>query len=413
MISQVVRFLKGYVRIRISSREPERFLNLCAKNRLLLFQIEENRGTCEMDISLSDFFKLRPICRKTHTRIHILRKKGLPFFFLRNRKRKALFAGLAFCFLLLYLLSARIWNIHVDGNYTYSTQSILQYLEGQNIRHGITKRKLSCADISAGIRENFPDMIWVAAKIRGTRLIISVQENMDSVPQEENTDDTAPSDLVATKSGEIMQMVTRQGIPQAQVGDLCEKGQILIRGVVDIMNDNGELVRQELVPADGDVYIKTAYSYYKEFPLAYDKRVYTGKTRKNLVLQIHSLEIQAGLPGRSFGHFDQVGKFHTLKLTENFYLPIVYGKNTAYEYKIIKKKYSHDQAEALARDYILRFLDEIMEKGVEILENGVKIEVTEDRCISRGTIYGIEKNGDCVPLKAPAETPIAGNTHAQ
>ena len=413
MINQIVRFLKGYVRIRISSQEPERFLNLCAKNNLLLFQIEEKNGTCEMDISLSGFFKLQPICRKTHTRIHILRKRGIPFFFLRNRKRKALFMGLALCFVLVYLLSTRIWNIHVDGNYSYSTQSILAYLEGQDIRHGIAKRKLSCADISAGIRENFPDMIWVAARIRGTRLLIAVQENMDSMPQEENTPDPKPSDLVATKSGEIMQMVTRQGIPQAQVGDTCEKGQILIRGVVDIINDDGQLVRQELVPADGDVYIKTAYSYYKEFPLAYEKRVYTGKTRKNLVMHIHSLELQAGLPGHPFDHFDQVGKFHTLKLTENFYLPIIYGRNTVHEYQIVKKKYSKEQAEALARDFILRFLDEIMEKGVEILENGVKIEVTKDRCISRGTIYGLEKNGDRVPLSGRQETSKAEKSEEQ
>ena len=234
-----------------------------------------------------------------------------------------------------------------------------------------------------------------------------------SMPQEEDTSDPKPSDLVATKSGEIMQMVTRQGIPQAQVGDTCEKGQILIRGVVDIINDDGQLVRQELVPADGDVYIKTAYSYYKEFPLAYEKRVYTGKTRKNLVLQIHSLEFQAGLPGHPFDHFDQVGKFHTLKLTENFYLPLIYGRNTVYEYQIVKKKYSKEQAEALARDYILRFLDEIMEKGVEILENGVKIEVTKDRCISRGTIYGLEKNGDRVPLSGRQETSKAEKSEEQ
>lgn len=414
MIDQIVRFLKGYVRICINSRDPERFLNLCAKNNLLLYQIEESRSGCELDIGLADFFKLRPICRKTHTRIHIIQKRGIPFFFLRNRKRKAFFVGLALCFVLLYLLSVRIWNIHVDGNYSYSTQSILRYLEEQDIRHGIAKRKLSCADISAGIRENFPDMIWVSAKIRGTRLLISVQENMDSLPQQKEDGGTiAPSDLVATKNGEIMRMVTRQGIPQAQVGDSCEKGQVLIRGVVDITNDNGELVRQELVPADGDVYIKTAYSYYKEFPLTYDKRVYTGNTRMNVVLQVHSLEIQAGLPGHPFEHFDQVGRFHTLKLTENFYLPVVYGKNIAHEYQIVKEKYSPEEAQELAKGFILRFLDEIMEKGVEILENSVKIEVTENRCISKGTIYGLEKNGDSVPLTEHRETPAAENTDEQ
>ena len=70
-------------------------------------------------------------------------------------------------------------------------------------------------------------MIWVAARIRGTRLLIAVQENMDSMPQEEDTSDPKPSDLVATKSGEIMQMVTRQGIPQAQQDSMGGKGRQL------------------------------------------------------------------------------------------------------------------------------------------------------------------------------------------
>ncbi len=397
MIDQIIRYIKGYVRIRVSSPEMERFLNLCANNGLLLYRIEDFGGGCELEIGLSDLFRLQPICRKTHTRIHIVLKKGLPFFFHRNRKRRALFAGIVICFGLLGLLSTRIWNIHVDGNHSYSTQAILQYLESQEVRHGIAKKDLSCAKIAAGIREHFPDMIWVAAKISGTRLVISVQENMDPVP-EKASDAGAPSDLVATKDGEILRMVTRQGIPQAQVGDQCEKGQILIRGLVDIINDNGELVRQAQVPADGDVYIKTAYPYYKEFPLTYEKRIYTGRTRKSFVVQIHSLELQAGLPGRSFTHYDRVGRFKDVKLTENFYLPISYGTDIAHEYRIVEKRYTEEEARALAREQILAFLDEMMEKRVEILENNVTIEVTQTKCISKGTVYGLEKNGEPAPL---------------
>ncbi len=396
MIDQIIRFWKGYVRIRIQSRETERFLNLCANNHLLLHRIQETPGGCELEISLSDFFRLQPICRKTHTRIHIILKRGLPFFFHRNRKRKALFVGVFLCFGLLGALSTRIWNIHVDGNYSYSAQEILQYLEEQDIRHGISKKDLSCSEISAGIRQHFPDMIWVATRISGTRLLIQVQENMDPIPPKEEA--KGPSDLVATKSGEILRMVTRQGIPQAQVGDRCEKGQILIHGLVDILNDNGELVRQAQVPADGDVYIKTAYPYYKEFPMTYEKRVYTGKTKESLSLQIHSLSFSVGLPGRAFSHCDRVGKFHTLKLTENFYLPVVFGKNVSHEYNIVQKEYSQEEAKELAKGQILDFLDEIMEKGVEILENNVTIEVTKNRCISKGTVYCLEKNGELVPL---------------
>ena len=41
-----------------------------------------------------------------------------------------------------------------------------------------------------------------------------------------------------------------------------------------------------------------------------------------------------------------------------------------------------------------------MEKGVEILENNVTIEITKDQCISKGTIYGLEKTGKSAPLSS-------------
>ena len=111
-------------------------------------------------------------------------------------------------------------------------------------------------------------------------------------------------------------------------------------------------------------------------------------------------------------HYDRVGRFKEVKLTENFYLPIAYGNKISYEYRIIEKEYTQEEARALAKDQILFFLDQILEKGVEILEKNVTIEVTETKCISKGTIYGLEKNGKAVPLSLSEqpEQPIERTT---
>src|SRR5699024_2138828 len=100
---------------------------------------------------------------------------GLPFFFYRNKKRKAFFIGIFLSFFILCLLSRYIWNIHVEGNLYNSTQSILNYLEEIGVHHGSLKKDLDCGEIAEQMREEFQNMTWVSAKISGSRLILEIK----------------------------------------------------------------------------------------------------------------------------------------------------------------------------------------------------------------------------------------------
>ena len=186
-MNRLIRYLKGYVHIRLISREPERFLNLCAHNRILLWRLVSRDGFYEMYLSAADFFRLHSLCRKSGSRIKVIGKYGLPFFLYRNRKRKAFFLGILLCMCLLYVLSLFLWNIHVSGNYANSTGTILAFLEQEGITHGILKAKLNCSEIAALLREEFSNITWVSAKIEGTQLILEVKENVDGYVAEEET----------------------------------------------------------------------------------------------------------------------------------------------------------------------------------------------------------------------------------
>ena len=93
MIQSLFRYLKGYVKIRITGYSPERFLNMCCFHGIRIWELKSVGNAYEMYISLAGFRKLRPFARKTHMRIYVTQRNGFPFFVQSYRHRGALFAG--------------------------------------------------------------------------------------------------------------------------------------------------------------------------------------------------------------------------------------------------------------------------------------------------------------------------------
>lgn len=116
MFAEKLKFFQGYVRVRLTGYAPERFLNLCSNRNILIWNLEYREEHYEFCISVRGFRQLKPLLRKTKTRLIILQRYGLPFWLHRYRKRKLFFGGIFFCGAALYVLSLFIWNIQIQGN---------------------------------------------------------------------------------------------------------------------------------------------------------------------------------------------------------------------------------------------------------------------------------------------------------
>lgn len=198
MLTAFSRYLKGYVRIRLTGYSPERFLNLCKAHHLTVWDLQ-NRGLAyEMNLTIGDFRKLAPLRRKTRAHLVVQERHGLPFFLHRYRKRKMFAVGILLCISFLYVMSLYIWNIHIEGNESQTTEVILDYLEAEQVVHGMLKDEVDCKKIQSLIRIHFPDIIWVSARVRGTRLLIRVKENEDGLPIQEE-EEQGPRDLIASR----------------------------------------------------------------------------------------------------------------------------------------------------------------------------------------------------------------------
>ena len=184
MLIDKVKYLQGYVRVRLSGYAPERFLNLCSNRNILIWNLEYREGQYEFCLSIRGLRQLKPILRKTRTKLIILERTGLPFVMNRYRKRKLFFTGIVLCCGLLYTMSLFIWKIEVNGNLHETDSNIIKFLEEKQVYHGLLKSKIDCEKIEEELRAGFEDIIWASAKLEGTMLIIDVRSEERRVGKE-------------------------------------------------------------------------------------------------------------------------------------------------------------------------------------------------------------------------------------
>lgn len=397
MIDQLMRYGKGYVEITIRSSSYERFLNLCAYHQILIWDLNHTGEVYEGKIFVRDFRKIREVAKKSSSRVSIRKKKGLPFWLRAHRKRTGFFLGAVVCLAIIFILSFFIWDIQIEGNLTQTDEVILDYLREEQISFGSWKQSVDCKELAAELRKQFNQFIWVSVQMKGTLLKIRVQENTDVSLNEEIAQE--PSSLVATKDGTVVEMITRSGKPLVEVGDTVKKGDVLVLGRLEIKDDAGEIVSYQECAADADIILETADTYEAEFPMKYEKKVYTGNTKQKRYVQIGDRFFRSPWKGYSYEQYDVVDEKTQIKLWGNFYLPISFGTYLVREYETVEKTYTQEEAKKKAEKEFLEFSEKIQEKGVQIFENDVKIVAGTSVCSASGALILHEHAVKRVPLQ--------------
>ncbi len=390
-----MRWLKqhytGYVRVRLTGRSPERFFNLCRSSKILLWNIACEKEEYRFFLLLPDFYRIRPFARKAGVRVRIQEKLGLPFFLYRNRKRKLFAVGAASFFLLLFVLSRFIWNISFSGNLLFTDDMLTGQLREIGVCYGMPKRGVDCDRIEEELRSRCSRIVWVSAHVSGTRLQIRIRENetADGIPLREES----PRNLVAETAGTVVSILVRAGKAVVQPGDEVEKGQILVEGMLPVTNDSGEVERTLFVRADADIRLRTTKIYREWVPHFQTVRSYTGKMQRGFRLRAGAVDILAMPPLAGKQNWDLTGVSRQIVLFGDFFLPVWTEAITAREYEKVERKRTKTELNDLTKAVHERKLQKLTEKGVQIIENDVKILDNSNGWIICGSMTVEEEAG--------------------
>jgi len=382
-----IRYIFGYIKVKITGYSPERFMNLCRCNRIVLWDVEPVGQDYFFKMKKSDFKQIKAFVKKTGVRVVITEKCGLPFFMHKNRKRKVFFLGLLFCVIFLYGMTHFLWSFSFSGNVKVTPDLLQHFLEKENVKIGMPLNKVQVSELERKIREEFPVISWVCVKLDGTCLIVEINEN--DLPNEEkeiNNSYYGGKDLVAVADGRIVSIVTRRGNPLVKQGQEVKKGDILVEGAIPINDDAGFIRYYEYVEADADVLLEYTFPYQDVVSRYYEYRSYTGKEKEKVFVKLGSQYYSPNLFKIPYKNYEIWEKDYTPAFIKNINFPLKIGKKIYKEYEELDNMYDDKQAIAILEKRLDESMKDLEEKGVLIIEKNVKIDKDSENIKMTGSI---------------------------
>ncbi len=337
------RFFCGFLKVEFYGVYPEKVLNLCSKNGIYIWSARYKKQKIHCKITVRDFLYLRKILRKSGIRVHILEKRGFPFFIKKYNKRFGIFAGLIIFLSFLQIMSGYIWVIDVAGNEKVAAEEILADCRNLGITEGVRKSKISPkADAQELLLKN-DKLAWGSLNIEGCCLTVNVTEIT-----EKKGDTAKATNLIATEDGVIKRIDVKSGNCVVKVGDVVKKGDVLVSGIIESLSGTS------FVRSRGEIIAETQTEITLKEPFAKKETLPNGKVKNKRVFEFFTLKIPLYL-GEENGTFQTENSFENLKLFEQN-IPIkIYTKKfifgTVHTAKISPEKAKKRLLSNLEREY--------------------------------------------------------------
>ena len=364
----ILNYILGYVNILVEGYFVEKFINICNKQKIFLWNLKRSKTTIiYANVSIKDFKKLKPIAQKTKCKIKIKSKKGLPFIFNKYKKRKIFVIGLAMVLITIFTLSKFIWNIEVIGNEKINADEIIQIANENNLKIGKFKNKVDTKKVINKLRLERDDIAWIGIEIKGTNAIIKIVE---SIPKPNIIDDEEFCNIVATKDAIIKKISAQNGTPVVKEGEIVKKGTVLIAGWLE-----GKYTGTRYVHATGSVQGKVWYTQKERIYFKQQKKEQTGNVENKYSLNINNFKINFNKGVSKFKNYDTIETNKKVKLFSNFYLPIELIKITNTEVNITDITYTLEEAKNIG---IEKAKQELNNK-IENLDNILSIQINDSQ----------------------------------
>lgn len=360
LIQKLICFLRGYLVIQADSCFPERFINICIRRNILLWDIKK-LGDMRMraNISIRGFRMLREIAAKTRTHIEIIDKRGLPFLMYRYRKRKVAAAGLAAFLILMWYFSTHVMGITVTGNERVGETAIIECMERFGVRLGVRLKSFDTDLLQNQMMTELDDIAWVGASLKGSRLYIEVRERLEPL---ERIDQNTPCNIVAEHDGVISGLEVREGQTLIKINDAVTAGDLLVSGIMD-----SESQGMRYVHSFGDIFATTWYKKEGEYPLQYEEKIETGNVKKRYRAQILKCRVNLFFNGRPpYSVYEKTESRQEFSLPIDIFPSLFWDCETYTEQQVVQKSRTEQETLDFAVQELKTQLDAELPSDAEV-----------------------------------------------
>lgn len=177
-------------------------------------------------VSPLDYFRVSEIARKNGVRLRAEKRRGIYFLLSKYRSRAGLCFGFIIFLLYISLWQASVQSITIEGE-APRTQ-IMKILDECNIRLGASTDSLELSRAEHRIMSEIENCAWADVSCEGFRVKVKVSRGVE-VPEME---DSAPRNIVASRSAMIVRQIPRNGSSVVENGSGVNAGDLLVSGAI-------------------------------------------------------------------------------------------------------------------------------------------------------------------------------------
>ncbi len=339
MLSDIPVFLRGSCRFRATGDFPERFLNLCARSDMGLWDITRDEGGITARVIAGRYRRLLPCARRCGVRLRVMRRYGLPFRLTPYRKRPGMPLGfLMFCGT-LYFLSLFIWSVKLPALSDDTGAKVAAALDDMGVSVGSLRSEVDGNRMSIELQLRVPELTWAGISTYGSSVTVEAKEYE---PVAAAPVAGEPCNLVASRDGVILDIDYLRGEVEVQPGQPVVKGDLLVSGVVEHLD--GSL---QITEASCAVWARTTREMSCSMPFRQTVTRRTGRAITRHRVRLFGLELPLLAAIDTDGLYER--EYSEKRLTAGrMDLPFEVRTERCYELEEIPVVYTAEQAEELA-----------------------------------------------------------------
>jgi similar to stage IV sporulation protein len=306
--------------------------------------------------------------------------------------------GVLFFVLGLLTLASFVWHIEIDGNEVLTHETLMTFLQGEGLRAGALKFRLSDREIQTAILNNFPEISWADVYTRGTRTTVLIAE---SLPPQEIVDRRTPAHVVARSEGLITGIVTGAGAPLVKQNDIVRAGEMLVSGVLEL-NPDMPGSPNVYVHAYAEVWARRYHTLEFSVPFTYEEKVFTGRTKNDFSFQLlFAGNRRINLPNTAnfFESYDKLTTHQQIGASGNYPLPFVIVTERYYEFTPTPRTRTLEQTAELAERMLNSRIIREFDFATDIINREIKFSQTPDALHVSALITTHERIDRQIPIR--------------
>ena len=399
-MNSIFDYFTGIRRVCIVCGDEGRFLTECVRRRIHISNIQRiDTVTYEFNVSAKDYDEIAIIASRLRCEITVIEEKSIIKWLSRYRRRKFFAAGFFLFTAIILVRSSFISEINVTGNELISPEEIVAELGKAGFSEGDFRYGIDVREVQSRVMLDYDKLSWIWINIHGTVAEVSVRERIAKPEMEDRSD---YCNTVASRDALITALMPRTGKPVVKIGDVVQKGDVIISGIAE--TKNGEI---RYMHADGIVTGRTWYEEDGVYCHTRCDRYLTGNSKKHFSLTLgnHTFPVFAenASPYTAYDHSKNEQKLKIFKKT----LPISFTIDTYCEiietYTEISDTEVVDTAVTALGEKLLKELSE--KEGLTVIKKTHMYEKLPDGNIYvRVCVECSENIGEYSPITGPEYT---------